>query len=565
MVRPGAAIAKRAGVLLLPIVSIVWAIVATIAARNDDGTTMSLAGTSVTATAAVGAGWAAVIGGAALVLVSDSVPLGLAFSALGIGWFAPALTFENALPPPGQLVASWAGSLTTAGLIAAVAVVLRRPGAKDLMTVAALAAAAGSLAALARTLFSDPFRDLGCRVSCAPNRLVIVDFAWAREPLGSLENGLASLCCVTGLVIAIRRLTGRGPVNPACLLALGALACWAAGAGAEAAGSSLAAFMTVSVLLLVLAAAAASLRTRRRRGVLSRIAVEAAMTAEPDGLRRAVASALDDPTVEIAFLLQRSGRFVDGSGVEVLVPNHRKSVRLVRDNRLVALVMHTSATVHDAADFGATLVLAIENEALRLELDERFDELRSRRAEIVHRADARRLTLERDLHDGAQQGLLGILLQLRALRARVPELPGCLENLDGANAAISGALTDLREIAHGAHPSILTSAGLDEAVRSLAVRSRVPLDVTGMAAGRLTPALERVAFRIIADAVEEAAAAGATSVSLEAHREGETVRMDFHHDARLGDWSDLLHDRVGAAGGLLAHGPGRLEIELPCG
>ena len=183
--------------------------------------------------------------------------------------------------------------------------------------------------------------------------------------------------------------------------------------------------------------------------------------------------------------------------------------------------------------------------------------LAASRARIVAAADQTRQRIERDLHDGAQQRLVSLALQLRAAQAVVPPGAGELAGrLEGAVSEATGVLEELREIAHGLHPAILTESGLRPALRALARRSAVPVDLDVRVAGRLPEQIEVSGYYVVAEALTNAAKhARASAVSVEVEMAGDALRVAVRDDGAGG--ADLTHgaglaglkDRVEALGG----------------
>jgi signal transduction histidine kinase len=203
-------------------------------------------------------------------------------------------------------------------------------------------------------------------------------------------------------------------------------------------------------------------------------------------------------------------------------------------------------------------------------------EVAASRARIVAAADHARRRIERDLHDGAQQRLVSLELQLRAARAAVP--PGSRElsaALDHVEAGLSAALGELREIARGIHPAILADGGLGPALRVLARRSPVPVDLEVPAAERLPEHVEVSAYYVVAEALTNAAKhARASAVSVELQVDGDALRISVRDDGAggadftAGTGLTGLKDRVEAIGGRIfldsPRGAGtRLRVELP--
>ena len=221
------------------------------------------------------------------------------------------------------------------------------------------------------------------------------------------------------------------------------------------------------------------------------------------------------------------------------------------------------------ADFTELVATAIANAESQAELT-------TSRARIVAAADQARRRIERDLHDGAQQRLVSLALQLRAARAAVPSGFGDLAaDLDRAAAAAAGALDELREIARGIHPAVLAEGGLDAALRVLARRSPVPVDLSIGAGGRLPEHVEVSAYYVVAEALTNAAKhAGASAVTITVEIAGDVLRVAIRDDgvggAGFAGGTGLagLKDRVEALGGRIlldsARGAGTtLRVELP--
>jgi signal transduction histidine kinase len=239
--------------------------------------------------------------------------------------------------------------------------------------------------------------------------------------------------------------------------------------------------------------------------------------------------------------------------------------------------------VHDRAQdaetvraAGAAAALMLENRRLDAELRARLVELRASRARLVEAADGERRRIERDLHDGAQSRLVALALNLRLARMSVTDGTDTAALLDGSIDELGKSLKELRDLARGIHPAVLSERGLEPAVRDLAARAPVPVDIVGDAAGRLPAAVETAAYFVVSEAL--------TNVSKYAHARHATVRVervdgqllvevsdDGVGGASAGDGSGLrgLADRVAALSGTLelSSPPGqgtRLRAQLPC-
>jgi len=227
---------------------------------------------------------------------------------------------------------------------------------------------------------------------------------------------------------------------------------------------------------------------------------------------------------------------------------------------------------------GAAARMALENARLQAELRAQLAEVRASRARIVEAGDAERRRLERDLHDGAQQRLLGIRLALRLARGELGQNVSAAEELLGeAEAEIEQTLVELRALARGIHPAVLTEEGLRPAVETLARRASLPVHVEALPGSRLPPAVEAAAYFVASEALANVAKhASATGVTIAIRRENDSLVIHIADDGVGGadpvSGTGLvgLRDRVEALNGSLrvesppGHGT-RLHAEIPCG
>ncbi|MGZ8647987.1 MAG: sensor histidine kinase [Solirubrobacteraceae bacterium] len=298
-------------------------------------------------------------------------------------------------------------------------------------------------------------------------------------------------------------------------------------------------------------------------------------------LRDGLARALGDPALELAFWMPELGRYVDAGGAPAELPAEDDARRTVTEidhhGARVAAIVHDRAQDTDTVRAaGAATALLLENQRLDAELRARLVELRASRARLVEAADDERRRLERNLHDGAQSRLVALALNLRLARMRETAGSDTAALLDASIDELGQSLKELRDLARGIHPAVLSERGLEPAVRALAARAPVPVEVVGRTAGRLPAAVETAAYFVISE--------GLTNVSKYAHAARATVRVE-RVDGRLlvevsddgvggadaGDGSGLrgLSDRVAALSGTLevSSPPGqgtRLRAQLPC-
>jgi signal transduction histidine kinase len=281
------------------------------------------------------------------------------------------------------------------------------------------------------------------------------------------------------------------------------------------------------------------------------------------GVRDALRAALGDPTLAVAYWLPEEERYVDGDGGAIVLPppgDGRAVTEIDHSGRRVGALVHAAALRDEPELLGeaaSTAALAIENGRLEVELRARVEALRASRARIVEAGDAERRRLTRDLHDGAQQRLVSLKIDLQLARERVDE-PAARELLDRAVANADAAVGELRDLASGIHPAVLAQRGLDAAIEALATRSPVPVEFETQLAGRLPSAVETAAYFVIAEALTNVAKyAGASYARVDVRRAGAELVVEVADDgaggAVLGGGSGLrgLADRVGALDGSL--------------
>jgi signal transduction histidine kinase len=190
------------------------------------------------------------------------------------------------------------------------------------------------------------------------------------------------------------------------------------------------------------------------------------------------------------------------------------------------------------AAVAAAVRLAVENERLTSEVEAQLHEVRASRARIVAAGDAERRRVERDLHDGAQQRLVSMTLALRLARTQLGDDadPAIRLSLDQASADARAALSELRELARGIHPQILTEAGLGAAIDSLVSRSPVEMAVDVANDDRYSPEVESTAYFVVSEAL--------ANIAKYAKAGHGAIRTSWRHDILTIDVSD---DGVGGA------------------
>jgi signal transduction histidine kinase len=287
-------------------------------------------------------------------------------------------------------------------------------------------------------------------------------------------------------------------------------------------------------------------------------------------LQSALAEALHDPGLRIAYWLPGRQSYVDASGRAVPAPSAvpgRAVTRLMRNEQTIAAISHSGAVPGIESQIGPAIRLALENERLQAELLAQLGELRASRARIVATADAERRRLERDLHDGAQQRLLALSYEIRLARASAGADGDTPAGMALAQAAgdTQGVLGELRDLAHGIYPAVLAEAGIGPALATLADTAPLPVEILRAGHRRYPEPVEAAAYFAVAEALGDAARRGADHAAVSIANEGGRLVVTVE-DNGPGDASPMVAaaDRVGALGGSLATGPARCRAEIPC-
>jgi signal transduction histidine kinase len=342
-------------------------------------------------------------------------------------------------------------------------------------------------------------------------------------------------------------------------------------------------WLAITSLLLVPAAFLAGLlRSRLARGGLAEL-FRGLRTMRGAELQAALAKTMGDPGLLVARRIPGRQAYVDSDGAPVALPTtpgDRRIVPVERDGREIAAIVYDASLDDDpelVEAVSAAAALALENEQLHVESEGRRAELQASRERIVTAGDTERRRLERNLHDGAQQRLVALSMQLRLLRGRIREDPSTAEALvTTASDELALSLTELRELARGLHPAVLDH-GLETALESLASLSPVPTTVTYGAERELPAPVELAAYFVASEALTNVAKYAQARVAhvLVTHAAGRLVvevADDGIGGADVAGGSGLrgLADRVDALDGrlLVVSPPGEgtsVRAELPCG
>lgn len=309
----------------------------------------------------------------------------------------------------------------------------------------------------------------------------------------------------------------------------------------------------------------------RARAAVARLVLDLGRSSAPGGARDVLAHALGDGELQLAFRRPGSDEYVDAQGgrVDVEPGANRAVTPLLRDGRAVAALVHDPALAHDPGrieEVVAAARLMVENESFQVDLRAQFESLRASRVRIVEAGDLERRRLERDLHDGAQQRLVGLALLLRMLRNRTPDpSPELQARLDEADSELRATLAELRELAHGIFPAVLADEGLTAAIETLADGSPATIIVRAVPEARLDAAVEATAYFVISEVLGRAQM---TRASVAASRSEGRLVVELEIDGDLNEPVIDLEDRVGALDGRFAvelvGGNLRVYAELPC-
>lgn len=324
------------------------------------------------------------------------------------------------------------------------------------------------------------------------------------------------------------------------------------------------------------------LQARMARAGVADLVVELGQTPTPARLRDALAKALDDPALQVAYWSPSQDGFFDAAGEPIVLPEDgsgKAVTMLERDGVQEAAIIHDAILLEEPgliASVASAMRLAVENDRLTGEVEARLQEVRASRARIVEAGDLERRRVERDLHDGAQQRLVSLSLELQVARRALGEDgdPAVRRSLDRAAEEALAALAELRDLALGIHPLILTEAGLGAAVESLADRTSVEVSVD-IGAERFSPAVEGAAYFVVSEAlvnVTKYAKASKAIVRVRGLGDHMTIEIDDDGiggaDPRSGSGLRGLADRLAAFDGTISivspvGGGTRISAQIP--
>jgi signal transduction histidine kinase len=495
--------------------------------------------------------------------------------AAGCAWFIAELDSPAAEPAALFTIGLAAASAAPAVLVHA-AVALARPPHWRAVAIAAYVVAAGVLGVLSAALF-DPVAQ-GC-TDCPANLLRVatdpalhVDVQRVGVRLACVVYAGTALLLVWSLItasVARRRMLAPVLVPVSGYLAFAAATysrAWERGfISHDPVDRAL--WLGQAAWLAAIAAGVAweRLNARSRRSALARLVVDLASSPRPGGLSGLLAISLGDPGLQLVYPAAGGG-WIDSAGRPARTPpqGDPEATALTRDRAITAVVLHRPGLLDDPRlvhEIQRAARLAIDHERLQADLGAQLSRLRESRARIVGAGDAERRRLERNLHDGAQQGLLRLAMATGAATGSAADAAPALCR---ARDEIRAALDELRMLAHGVFPAVLEDQGLAAAIVSLA-EWNAAVSVGALPERTCAAQTELAAYFCVAGIAQ---AGGHLDIS--GTVEDGWLVLALRADDVSPETATDVEDRVGAADGRLhvnrdADGATRLRLELPCG
>jgi signal transduction histidine kinase len=301
-------------------------------------------------------------------------------------------------------------------------------------------------------------------------------------------------------------------------------------------------------------------------------------------LREPLARALHDPSLRLAYWLPQYESWADAEGHAVTLagPGDQRATRVIHRDGEPLVAFEFDRSLEDERELldavAAAAGIALENSRLQAELRARLRELQGSRARVLDAGQKERQRLERNLHDGAQQRLVALALELGLIAggSTTETETETRARLLRAKQEISVSLDELRDVARGIHPAVLSGHGLAVALESLAAQGAVPVALDVEVDGRLPERVEVAAYYVVSESLTNIGKhAHATTASVRVTRSAAAVVVEVTDDGRGGADTERgtglrgLADRVEAVGGRLrvwspAGGGTRLEAEIPC-
>lgn len=308
-------------------------------------------------------------------------------------------------------------------------------------------------------------------------------------------------------------------------------------------------------------------RAHARRARIGELVVELGEQPLPEELQDALRRKLGDPGLVAAVWVPEAARYLTPEGRPLVLPEegaNEVATFLDRHGEPLAVIVHDRSLLDDphlVESMKAATGLAVENERLHQEVLTQLMEVEASRARIVRATDEERRRIERNLHDGAQQRLVSLVLSLRLLKSQLEGAndPAVEESIARMEAQLAEALRELRELAHGVHPAILREAGIRAALESIAEKAALPVHVSEVPPDRFPEVIEATVYFIVAEACSNIAkyahASQARVAVMESGNKLVVVVVDDGvggAEVRPGGGLSGLADRVEALGGTFA-------------
>jgi signal transduction histidine kinase len=507
----------------------------------------------------------------------------------GVAWLAPLWVGWDEAPALARSVAAVVAPLVLPAVAhLGLASPLGRATEAGSRVMATLGWAVTGGVSVGLALFRNPLQDLRCWSNCSANNVLLLsgNLPVARA-LGGFWLWFSMTFGAAVLALLVRRLitataAWRGAAAPVVVPAAIVLAGETVYAAmliihlemlltdpvepAYRAFRSLFTIRAAGMVVLAIGVGWALVRDARRRTAIVRLADELAAAPMPGTLETVLARSIGDRDLRVRYWLPSLGRWVDPSGrpVDASDGADRATVTIQRRGQPVARVEHDRALSGSAGlvgRIGSAARLAIDNERLRAEVLAQLEQVRESRSRLVEAGDAARRSLERDLHDGAQQRLLAVMSELRWAQDDARDDPEQRAAIERLLELTRDALAELRELAHGIFPVALDDAGLAAGLSELSAGASVPVEVDEAPETRFPPTVERTAYLVVAEAADQGQP-GSTELRVRIRQQVDHLVVDVK-GAPAGPYLHLA-DRVSAAGGILTVEPGRLQAVIPC-
>jgi signal transduction histidine kinase len=423
------------------------------------------------------------------------------------------------------------------------------------------------------------------------NALSIGDEPSAAFTLEDIELGTLSALCIAGVaVLVIHRRELAHPLRPRLALLVDSFALvllmlallLVAGAFSWPAFETIRRVTFVAIGITPVAFLLGLLSARLSGATLADLLVQLRADTARARVRDALSNALRDPSLGLAYWLPEFGCWVDADGRPVNLPDEDAELATTfinRNDEPMAVLLHDPSLADEPElldAVSAAAAIALDNERLNAELRARLDELHGSRQRVIDAAQTERERLERDLHDGAQQRLIALSLELGRLGRQLEHDADARSRVERARREVAMSLEEVRAVAHGIHPAVVSGHGLAVALESLAARASVPVRLAVDVEGRMPERLEVAAYYVVAESLTNLAKhASANSASVEvAQHDGRCVVEVVDDgvggaDTERGSGLRGLADRVEALGGRLLvwtprGGGTRVRAEMPC-